>query len=334
MNKHTVQTAINFRLNGTMVGPSPATGARLSETLREQLGARDVKIGCNAGDCGACTVLLDGAPVCACMTPTQQAEGRDVETLSGLRTDPVAADLTARFQDHGAAQCGICTPGMMVAAVALLRNNPTPTENEVQDALAGVLCRCTGYRKIIDAVMNRPTTIVDDGAVGDAIRRVDGLDKIAGVEQFSDDVAPPDTLEIFVIRATLPRAAFTLGDLDQFVRDTDGLVAHLSAADITGRNAFGVIPQFVDQPVFAEHETLFRGEAVAAIIGTPQAIKAFDPATFPITWTALPATCNMTAAQSPDADLLHTDRANNVMCGGFVQCGDAQGALARAAVTV
>ena len=114
-----------FRLNGRDVEIAPRVGERLSEALRERLGARDVKVGCNAGDCGACTVLVDGAPVCACLMPVQQAAGAEVETLAGLVAhEPLAAELGRRFEGQGAAQCGICTPGMMVSAVALLRAVP------------------------------------------------------------------------------------------------------------------------------------------------------------------------------------------------------------------
>lgn len=336
MNKITQNPVIAFTLNGASVGAVPATGERLSQTLREHLGARDVKIGCNAGDCGACTVLLDGQPVCACLTPTHQAAGRTVETLAGLHAhDPIAKGLAAAFQNHGAAQCGICTPGMMVSAVALLREKTAPTQAEVQDALAGVLCRCTGYRKIIDAVMARPAAPqTHDGKVGDNVHRVDGIEKIAGTEVFSDDYAQAGTLEILVIRSPYPRAGFVLGDLGAFVDQSAGIVAHLTAADIAGRNVFGVIPTFVDQPVFAEGEVRFRGEAIAALIGTPHAIRALDPLTFPVTWTELPPALDIKTAQSPAAAQLHHGRHNNVMCGGFVQCGDAKGALARASVTV
>lgn len=336
MNKVERTPAVSFRLNGQTVSAVPAVGERLSETLRESLGARDVKIGCNAGDCGACTVLVDGLPVCACLTPTQQIAGRTVETLAGLTAhDPIASKLAGHFQDHGAAQCGICTPGMMVSAVALLRKNPTPDEAQVQDALAGVLCRCTGYRKIIDAVRARPVAEQSaEGKVGQTIRRVDGAEKVGGTELFSDDIAPPGTLEIFVIRSPYPRATFVLGDIAAFVRTTDGLETYLTAADIMGRNVFGVIPQFIDQPVFAETEVRFRGEAIAAIVGSPEAIRAFDPATFPVTWTELPAALDIHAAQRPDAGILHVGRDKNVMCGGFVQCGDAKAALSRAVVTV
>ena len=336
MNERAEITGTRFILDGKDVEAFPAAGVRLSAMLREDFGARDVKIGCNAGDCGACTVLVDGKPVCACLTPAQQVSGKHVETLRGLRgNEPIADMLSERFLGHGAAQCGICTPAMMVSAVALLRDTPSPTEEQVKDALAGVLCRCTGYRKIIDAVLGVAAATTDaPGVVGEAIRRVDGEAKTAGTEAFGDDIAPAGTLEILIIRAPHPRASFEFGDLDAFIAQKDGIEAVLTASDIPGKNAFGVIPQFVDQPVFAETETRFRGEAVAAVIGTPMAIWALDPEAFPVHWHALPPANDMLTAQSEGAAQLHNGRDRNVMCSGFVQCGDAAAGLDASEVIV
>lgn len=335
MNKHISTEKTTFQLNKKSVSADLTPGQRLSSLLRETLGARDVKIGCDAGDCGACTVLIDGLPVCACLTPAHQAEGRHVETLSGLHdTDPHAKALVQSFQDHGAAQCGICTPGMVVSAVALLRDNHQPSIKDVQDGLGGVLCRCTGYRKIIDAVVGAPALArAGDGKVGTSIRRLDGAQKLSGTEIFGDDVAPVGCLEIYVIRSPFARAGFAFGDLDVFAK-SQGVHAVLTAADIQGRNVFGVIPQFMDQPVFAETQTRFRGEAVAAIVATPNFIADFDPDNFPITWTQLSAATDITTAQSADAAQLHEGRDNNVMCGGFVACGDPVAALENAHATV
>lgn len=335
MNKAFAPSSVSFELNGKSVSAPTTPGQRLSTVLREALDARDVKVGCDAGDCGACTVLVDGRPICACLMAAQQADGKTVETLAGLHTlDPLAKTLAERFQAHGAAQCGICTPGMMVASVALLRENPQPSEHEVQDALGGVLCRCTGYRKIIDAVTGAPG-IADASfdAPGSPIERIDGAPKLAGTERFSDDIAPTGCLEIYVIRAPFARASFSFGDLDAFV-ETASLKAVLTADDVPGINRFGVIPQFVDQPVFAESETRFPGEAVAAIIASPEVIAAFDPALFPVTWTELPAAQNTLDARADGTAILHDERPGNVMCNGLVTCGDPEAALAAADVIV
>ncbi len=325
-----------FRLNGRDVTVEPRPGERLSEALRERLGARDVKVGCNAGDCGACTVLVDGAPVCACLMPVQQAAGADVETLSGLiAQEPLAIELGHRFEAQGAAQCGICTPGMMVSAVALLRDVPAPTEKQAMDALGGVLCRCTGYRKIIDAVTGQPGRARSEGAghAGAAIAKLDGGPKVRGTEAFGDDIAPEGTLAMKIIRSPHARARFTLGDLDA-VAAQPGIAAVLTARDVPGLNRFGTIPGFIDQPVFAEGEVRFRGEAVAAVVGEPEAMATFDPERFPVTWEALPDAQSMEAAMAAGAALLHEARAGNVMCGGFVARGDVDAALARAELVV
>lgn len=336
MGETSASPTLRFIHNGQSAITNPVAGMRLSEVLREELGDRSVKIGCNAGDCGACTVLLDGMAVCACLTPAQQAAGREVETLQGLASDdPLTKQLAENFQDHGAAQCGICTPGMMVSAVALLRETRSPSEKQVKDALGGVLCRCTGYLKIIDAVMGKPAAATDGAAqVGDASRRLDGVAKVTGRELYGDDVAPPGTAEIMIVRSPFHRAAFSLGDLDAFVARTPGLVATLSAADIPGKNAFGVIPQFRDQPVFAETEARFKGEAVAALIGSPEALRAIRLDDLPIVWQEKTAVRNPAEAQSEDADTLHENHERNVMCGGFVTRGDPSTALADADVTV
>lgn len=328
MNKPSQIETLGFTLNGEPVTTSAFPGERLSELLREKLDARDVKIGCNAGDCGACSVLIDGSPVCACLTPAQQAAGKNVETARGLaQSDPVGKELEQRLQDHGAAQCGICTPGMVVSAVALLRQDRHPNELSVKDALGGVLCRCTGYRKIIDAVMDRPSGL-DDGAghTGESLRKLDGAAKTQGLEIFGDDAAPPGTLEVMVVRSPYPRARFTIGDLERFASD-HGLEATLTAQDIPGQNLFGVIPNFVDQPVFAERDARFRGEAVAALVGSPEILRQIDLQRVPIDWVKLPSVEEPEAAKQADAPQLHDTRAGNIMCGGFVETGCVQTAL-------
>jgi carbon-monoxide dehydrogenase small subunit len=124
----------------------------LLETLRYALGLTGSKQGCDKGDCGACTVLLDGEPVLSCITPVWEAEGREVVTVEGLASPAGPHPLQEAFGDCGAAQCGFCTPGILTSAYALLEHNPTPTREEIQEALSGNLCRCTGYTKIYEAI--------------------------------------------------------------------------------------------------------------------------------------------------------------------------------------
>jgi aerobic carbon-monoxide dehydrogenase small subunit len=125
----------------------------LLEVLRDHLDLTGAKEGCDRGDCGACTVLLDGKPVASCMMLAAMAEGRRITTIEGLLQGQHLHPVQQAFVEHGAIQCGFCSPGMILSAVALLEENPHPTEAEVRFAIAGNLCRCTGYTKIVEAVL-------------------------------------------------------------------------------------------------------------------------------------------------------------------------------------
>jgi carbon-monoxide dehydrogenase small subunit len=127
-------------------------GESLLFTLRERLGLPGTKNACEQGECGSCTVLLDGEPVCSCLVAAPQAQGRDVVTVEGLAGPDELHPVQEAFVTAGAVQCGFCTPGLVVMAADLLRRHPDPTDPEIREALAGNLCRCTGYEKIIDAV--------------------------------------------------------------------------------------------------------------------------------------------------------------------------------------
>lgn len=144
---------ISFKLNGEAVEVAVEPSTLLIDLLREKLGLTGTKAGCREGECGACTVLVDGKAYNSCLMPAIKVQGREVTTIEGLRKpDGSLHPLQEAFMDAGAAQCGFCTPGMIMNAAALLSNNPNPDEHEIRKALSGVLCRCTGYRKIVEAV--------------------------------------------------------------------------------------------------------------------------------------------------------------------------------------
>lgn len=305
-------------------------GRRLSEVLREELGLRSVKVGCDAGDCGACSVLLDGAQVCACLVPVAQADGTLVETLETSEPE-LFARLQAAFLDHGAAQCGICTPGMMVAATELLRANPEPSRAEVENALAGVLCRCTGYAKIVDAVagMAGRARRANGKSVGVPVRRLDGQRKVDGTEVFGADVHPDGTLLVRAVRSPHFHARFDLGDTALWASRHAGVEAVLTAKDIPGQNRFGAIPALADQPALAEGETRYLGEPVALVVGEDEAVAALDLSDFPVTWEALPHLLD--EAEGAAGPPLHADRPGNELIRGRVVSGDAKAALASSA---
>lgn len=139
-------------VNGEQVPVSFAPYKTLLEVLREDLDLTGTKHGCELGECGACTVLLDGRPVLACLVLALECEGRSIETIEGLARGPGLHPLQAAFADFGGSQCGYCTPGVIMTAKALLENNPNPTKEQIKEATAGNLCRCTGYLQIAEAI--------------------------------------------------------------------------------------------------------------------------------------------------------------------------------------
>ncbi|WP_421996671.1 molybdopterin-dependent oxidoreductase [Reyranella sp.] len=314
---------VRFTVNGaaaTWEGP-PIT--RLAAALRDDLGLTGTKVGCDAGDCGACTVLLDGCQACSCLVAMGQMEGRTVETVEGLAgADGTLSPLQRSFLAHGAAQCGICTPGMLMAAEELLRRVAAPSRAEVEDALGGVLCRCTGYGKIVAAVMDAartapPVAPAAGTAVGARLARVDGVPKVTGRDGFGADGIPADALWIRVVRSPHARARFVLGDLAPLRRR---LAAVLTAADVPS-NGYGIYPDIKDQPVLADGQVRYRGEAVVALVGARDVVMAIRDDEVPIAWTPEPPVTGIDAATADGAPLVQEDRPRNLLLEGGVRRG-------------
>ncbi len=331
---------VTLILNGTSVSIAVNPTKRLSDVLRNQLKFTGTKVGCDAGDCGACSVLIDGKVSCSCLVPIAQIDGTRVDTVEGLSSGGSLSQLQQSFLHHGAAQCGICTPGMLMSAKALLDVNPTPTTSEVENALGGVLCRCTGYQKIVDAVVNTQNFQYvkiqpDTGkSIGSSIPHLDGTPKVNGELAYGADEFPADTLFVRVIRSPYHHAEFTISDSQSFINAYEGLELFLCAADIPGSNCFGVIPPFADQVVFAENTARFRGEAVAAIIGTAEALENIDESTLPVHWEGLPYSLIPEDAISDNSILVHETRPGNVLIEGYVERGQTDTALERASFSV
>src|SRR5262245_7455584 len=324
---------VAFTLNGRRVEIYVDPVRRLADVLREDLGLIGTKIGCNAGDCGACTVRLDGRQVCACMVAAAQVQGRAVVTVEGLTNGA----LQQAFLAHGATQCGICTPGMLMAADDLLARHPAPTEAQVLDALGGVLCRCTGYRKIVEAVLSlsKPVPPAEPPvgrAVGARLARVDGVAKIEGKERYGADEWPDDCLVLRAVRSPHHHARFTIGDLTALHAKHPGLVRVLTAKDIRGQNRYGIYPTGKDQPALAEGYVRYRGEAVAALVGDGATVASIRDAEIPIRWEPLPA-LSPESALARGAPQLHEASPGNILVKGRLARGDVEAALAQSAAT-
>ena len=143
---------IKFSLNGKSIEVEVPPQWTLLRLLRERLGLTGTKEGCGIGECGACTVLMDGMPVNACLVLVPKVEGKKVETIEGLGNREALHPLQKSFIEHGAIQCGFCTPGILMSSKALLQGNPNPTREEIKEAISGHLCRCTGYHQIVEAI--------------------------------------------------------------------------------------------------------------------------------------------------------------------------------------
>ncbi|MEZ5862837.1 MAG: molybdopterin cofactor-binding domain-containing protein [Geminicoccaceae bacterium] len=330
-----LEVGIDFRLNGRPVVVDAPPATRLSRVLRDRLGLTGTKVGCDAGDCGACTVLIDGRQACACVVPLGQLQGRSVTSIEGLAAEPRFSRLQQAFVDGGAVQCGICTPGMLMAAADLLGRCEQPGRSEIEDALGGVLCRCTGYRQIVAAVAEAiapqaPAPRPAGPVVGARIARLDGRGRAAGTEHFGADGVPADAWRMHVVRSPHMRARFSLGDLAAVERQHG--VRVLTAADVPGVNGFAIFPDRKDQPVLAFGHVRFRGEAVLALVGPAAALARVRDAELPITWEPLEPV-GFAAARSGAAPALHGDRPDNVLTEGLLEAGDPAAALATAAVT-
>ncbi|MCS6766157.1 MAG: molybdopterin-dependent oxidoreductase [Candidatus Protistobacter heckmanni] len=294
---------IRLVVNGIRQEVDAHPSKRLSEMLRDDLGLIGTKVGCHAGDCGACTVLIDGHQACACITAAGQCAGAEVTTVEGLAKDGQLGRLQQAFLAHGAAQCGICTPGMLMAGMDVLRRHPDPTEQQVLDGLGGVLCRCTGYRKLVEAVLS-----------------VAGEAPAAEVTPAADSY-PAGSLWLRTVRSPYQSARFVIGDVEALKRKHPGLVDVVTAADVP-ENSFSVFAVPKDQPVLADGRARFRGEAVLCLVGEAEAVQAIPESDIPIVWEPLPALETSEAALTATGDLIHDFAPENVLCRGRVVKGD------------
>ena len=316
-----------LQVNGTQRNIAADPSRRLSDVLRSDLGLTGTKVGCNAGDCGACTVLIDGKQVCSCMVSLGQSVGRKVVTVEGLEANTRLRELQEAFVTVGAAQCGICTPGMLMAAAEMVLEGGTPSREQILDRMGGVLCRCTGYIKIVEAVeqcfsRTRPPETEPPAighAVGSRMPRVDAWPRVSGQARYGADVADREALHLRVVRSPHAHARFSLGNLEAVLATNPGIHSIVTAKDVPGNNVFSVFARLRDQPVFADGYVRYLGEAVAAIVGEREAVERLADAQLPIEWEALAPLAGVAKALDENAMRLHESRPGNVlMCGSQV----------------
>lgn len=329
-------------VNGKSITVEIPPNLRLIDLLRDILGLTGTKEGCGEGECGACTVLVDGKVINSCLMLAVQAQGKEIVTIEGVSQNGVENPIQQSFIEHGAVQCGYCTPGMVLAAKALLDKNASPTRQEIAVALSGNICRCTGYEKIIDAVaaaaekMFSPKQqgeqtcelehpVVKDNtknAVGKSVVKKDAVAKVTGKSVFAADIRLDGMLQVKVLRSSLAHALVRNIDVSRAC-SLPGVAAVLTYKDIPGTNAFGIIVK--DEPVLVVDKVRCKGDALAIVAAETEAIasKALD--LIEVDYEEIPAVYSAKDAMQDEAPRVHA--AGNILAADKIRKGDAEKAL-------
>lgn len=333
---------ISFTLNGHPVTAEADPTRTLLEVLRADFGLTGTKQGCDLeGECGACTVLLDGWPVRSCLTPMGKVQGRDVVTVEGLGDPDNLHPLQRAFAEAGAVQCGYCTPGMLMSSAALLMHNPNPRREEIVEALEGNLCRCTGYARIVAAVELAAARMRGEAApdvaapqarpIGGDLLRVDIAERVTGRTRYVEDMPMPDALHMRVVRSPHFHAR-VVGIDTQKALEVPGVLRVLTAADIPGQNSIEGYSKDETVLVPVGGTAKMVGDPVALVIATtPEAAQAGVEAV-KVAYDPLPVILDVEQALAPDAMPVHAD--GNVLSTFAVAHGDADAALATSAVAL
>ncbi len=307
-------TPVSFTLNGEKVTLEVPAHRNLLQLLKGPGHVNSAKGGCGIGECGACTVTLNGRPVNACLVLAAEVDGAVIETAEAEnRADHTLSALQQAFIDFGAIQCGFCTPGMINSARALLAEKAKPTREEIVEALAGNYCRCTGYEPIINAVEAvaaaggdyRPRAVSGPPYVGGDAKRIDGVAKVTGSAQFVHDMTVPGMLVARLVHSPYPAARIKNVDTTK-ARGMPGVRAVLCGADLPYK--LGLYMQ--DKDVLARGFVRHQGEAVAAVAAeTPEQAQAACKAIV-VDYEPLPAALDVHQALAPNAPLVHPDLAS------------------------
>jgi CO/xanthine dehydrogenase Mo-binding subunit/aerobic-type carbon monoxide dehydrogenase small subunit (CoxS/CutS family) len=335
------KTTIRLNVNGKEFAVEAAPDQSLVDLLRGELKLTGTKKGCNSGECGSCTVLLDGEPVASCILPAAKAQGKKIITVEGLGTVHELHPLQKAFLVKGAVQCGFCTPGMLLSTRALLDKNPDPTAEEIKTAIAGNLCRCTGYKKIVEAVQaaaaelrgEKPVLMpeVNDNPVGAPVIRVDGVPKVTGEAKYADDYSFPNMLFAKVLFSAHPHALIKKINTEK-ARALPGVAGVYTAADIPGPNRCGALPQIKDQPVLADDKVRHYGDAVAVVAAESLEIAEQAVRLIEVDYEPLPGVFSVEDALRPDAPKVHAQ--GNLLLHRKIYKGDVEKGFAEADAVV
>jgi len=320
-----------FTVNGKSV--TVEKNQKLIRFLRDELGLTSVKDGCSEGACGTCTVLIDGKPTRACIPQTDKLDGKSVLTAEGL-TDFEKRVYTYAFGQAGAVQCGFCIPGMVMCAKALLDGNQSPTREEAAFAIRNNICRCTGYVKIIDAILlaaelfrsGEVPEVPSDWSLGARVPRVDVEEKVTGTGIYPDDVYMEGMIYASAVRSQYPRAR-VLAIHTEEAAALPGVAGIFTAADIPGSNKVGHLKKDWDTMIAVGEITHYLGDAVCIVAAEDQETLAKAKALVKVDYEELPMVRNPQEAMAEGAPLVH--REGNLLAHKHIQRGDPAAAIAK-----
>ncbi|HWP25666.1 MAG TPA: molybdopterin cofactor-binding domain-containing protein [Xanthobacteraceae bacterium] len=326
---------IEATVNGRKVSRAAKPWQRLLDFIRDDLGLTGSKEGCGAGECGTCSVFVDGVLMKSCLLPVAKAHGARIETVESLAHTGELSILQRAFHKMGASQCGYCIPGMVMAATAALRANPFAGREEIKERLGGNICRCTGYQKIFDAVElardvqngRLPPSALDeeepaDGAyIGTNVRRIDAPSKVSGSLKYAGDMVMPHMLHMQVLRSPHPHARIVSIDTSE-AEAMPGVEGVITSADVPGVDGFGVFVH--DQPVLARGKVRYVGEAVAAVAAEDLLTARRALSRIKVVYEPLPAVFDPEEAMRPGAPVLHDYAPDNITKHIPIRVGDVE----------
>ena len=337
--------ACTFTVNGEVHSVAVDPSDTLLDVLRDKLRLTGTKKGCNLGDCGACTVLVDGTPMNACLLLAVELENRSITTIEGLSRNGELTPMQRAFVHEGGVQCGYCTPGMVLSATALLDANPHPTREEIKDALVGNLCRCTGYAGILRAV-ERCASYRDDGTcsqkqeavairpgieardgngsgrsdyrpsgreftnVGVSMPRVDAADKVTGRAIYTDDIHLPNMAHAKILGSPIAHGRILRIDTSR-AKALPGVLAVITGRDVPD-TTYGVSPARYDEYVLAKDKVRHVGDEVAAVAAVDEKTAERALCLIQVEYEELPAVLDPYDAVQPGAPLLHERYERNI----------------------
>ena len=329
----------SFTVNGKLVETEKEVS--LLRFLRDDLKLKSIKDGCSQGACGTCTIIIDGKATRACVMTTKRAEGMNIVSVEGLSDFEKEAFVYA-FGSKGAVQCGFCIPGMVMSGKALIDRNPNPTENDIKEAIKGNVCRCTGYKKIIEGIdlaaqilrgdkkIDEELEKGDDFGVGSNAFRIDVRDKVLGIGEYVDDMELEDMLHVSAVRTKYPRARVLDIDFSEALA-LEGVVAVYTAEDVPN-NKVGHIQQDWDVMIAKGDVTRCMGDAICLVVAESEEILKKAKALVKVEYEVLEPVRNITEAMAEGAGKVHPN--GNLCQSRHVKRGDAKEAIANSKYTI